>query len=292
MTIISLTGIDVRNSANIEVVEIEDLNEVQRTQATNVTTVQIRSAEIDAEEITSWIWIKTWLKETKECFNWSDFFFALIFGLAPTAWDMYTDLELACYLLESENVHASGLCYVFICLPGINLVKEQVGEAASKLQSRVGVLLSGLIMGLYFVMGATIMVGLGVLLWHWPLAFHYPAVIITISIVATKTVAVFLHSPRIKSLSRKMSESEAFFESALQLTLLLHIWLSGGKVAKSMIFSSVLVIGKVGAENLLNDGEQLKGKNFWERLLLIGKFIPVMALTAIFRLGSGALVRW
>ena len=292
MTIISLTGIDVRNSANIEVVEIEDLNEVQRTQATNVTTVQIRSAEIDAEEITSWIWIKTWLKETKECFNWSDFFFALIFGLAPTAWDMYTDLELACYLLESENVHASGLCYVFICLPGINLVKEQVGEAASKLQSRVGVLLSGLIMGLYFVMGATIMVGLGVLLWQWPLAFHYPAVIITISIVATKTVAVFLHSPRIKSLSRKMSESEAFFESALQLTLLLHIWLSGGKVAKSMIFSSVLVIGKVGAENLLNDGEQLKGKNFWERLLLIGKFIPVMALTAIFRLGSGALVRW
>ena len=292
MTIISLTGIDVRNGANIEVVEIEDLNEVQRTQATNVTTVQIRSAEIDAEEITSWIWIKTWLKETKECFNWSDFFFALIFGLAPTAWDMYTDLELACYLLESENVHASGLCYVFICLPGINLVKEQVGEAASKLQSRVGVLLSGLIMGLYFVMGATIMVGLGVLLWHWPLAFHYPAVIITISIVATKTVAVFLHSPRIKSLSRKMSESEAFFESALQLTLLLHIWLSGGKVAKSMIFSSVLVIGKVGAENLLNDGEQLKGKNFWERLLLIGKFIPVMALTAIFRLGSGALVRW
>ena len=291
MTIISLTGIDVRNSANIEVVEIEDLNEVQRTQATNVTTVQIRSAEIDAEEITSWIWIKTWLKETKECFNWSDFFFALIFGLAPTAWDMYTDLELACYLLESENVHASGLCYVFICLPGINLVKEQVGEAASKLQSRVGVLLSGLIMGLYFVMGATIMVGLGVLLWYWPLAFHCPAVIITISIVATKTVAVFLHSPRIKSLSRKMSESEAFFESALQLTLLLHIWLSGGKVAKSMIFSSVLVIGKVGAENLLNDGEQLKGKNFWERLLLIGKFIPVMALTAIFRLGSGALVR-
>ena len=292
MTIISLTGIDVRNSANIEVVEIEHLNEVQRTQATNVTTVQIRSAEIDAEEITSWIWIKTWLKETKECFNWSDFFFALIFGLAPTAWDMYTDLELACYLLESENVHASGLCYVFICLPGINLVKEQVGEAASKLQSRVGVLLSGLIMGLYYVMGATIMVGLGVLLWHWPLAFHYPAVIITISIVATKTVAVFLHSPRIKSLSRKMSESEAFFESALQLTLLLHIWLSGGNVAKSMIFSSVLVIGKVGAENLLNDGEQLKGKNFWERLLLISKFIPVMALTAIFRLGSGALVRW
>ena len=52
---------------------------------------------------------------------------ALIFGLAPTAWDMYTDLELASHLLEEENAHAAGLCYVFICLPGINLVKEQVG---------------------------------------------------------------------------------------------------------------------------------------------------------------------
>ena len=51
------------------------------------------------------------------------------------------------------------------------------------------------------------------------------------------------------------------------------------------------MIGKVGAENLLNDGEQLKGKNFWEKLFLVLKFIPVMALTAIFRLGSGALVR-
>ena len=82
-----------------------------------------------------------------------------------------------------------------------------------------------------------------------------------------KTVAVFLHSPRMKSLSRNMSEHEAFFESALQLTLLLTIWLSGGRVNKSTIFSSVLVIGKVGAENFLNDGEQLKGKIIWENLI-------------------------
>ena len=155
----------------------------------------------------------------------------------------------------------------------INFVKEQVGEAASKLQSRVGVLLAGLIMGIYFVMGTAIFVGLGLLLWLWPLAFRYPAVFITISIVATKIVAVFIHSPRMKSISRNMSESEAFFESALQLTLLLHIWLSGGKVNKSTIFSSVLVIGKVGAENLLSTDEQLKDKGFWEKLVLISSYI-------------------
>ena len=106
-----------------------------------------------------------------------------------------------------------------------------MGEAASDLQRQGGVLLSGLIMGLYFAMGTAIVVGLGVLLWQWPLAFHYPAVLVTITIVVTKTLAVFIHSPGIKRLSGKMSHSECFFESALQLTLLLHIWLSGGKVS-------------------------------------------------------------
>ena len=193
MIIFSPTAVDVGNGANIEMPDIgvrgrdsEESNDQRRdsketniqrrdsqetnyrrrdSQETNVTAIEIPCAEIvAAAEISSWFRIKTWLKETKECFNWGDFFFALIFGLAPTAWDMYTDLELASHLLEEENKHAAGLCYVFICLPGINLVKEKLGEAASKLQSRVGVLLAGLIMGLYFLMGTAIFVGLGVLL--------------------------------------------------------------------------------------------------------------------------------
>ena len=133
MIILSLTSVDVWNGTNIEMAEIQrrDSQEtnIQRrdSQETNVTTIEIPGAEIDGAEITSWVRITTWLEETKECFNWGDFFFALIFGLAPTAWDMYTDLKLASHLLEEENAHAAGLCYVFICLPGINLVKEQVG---------------------------------------------------------------------------------------------------------------------------------------------------------------------
>ena len=126
MIIFSLTAVDVGNGANIEM----PVTGVQGrdSQETNVAAIEIPCTEIvAAAEISSWIRIKTWLKETKECFNWGDFFFALIFGLAPTAWDMYTDLKLASHLHEEENAHAAGLCYVFICLPGINLVKEQVG---------------------------------------------------------------------------------------------------------------------------------------------------------------------
>ena len=258
-----------------------------------MTTVQIVNTDIRSEDSTSSTnsQIRNLFKEIKKYFNWNDFFFGLIFGLAPTVWDMYTDLQLGSHLLQSEDAHAAGLCYMFICFPGINLVKEKVGEAVMNSQRRAGVLLAGLIMGIYFTLGTALVVGLGMLFWLRPLIFHYPAVLVTVTIVLTKTVAVVLHSPPMKRLSLKMSECECFFESSLQLTLLTHIWLSGGEVYMSTIFSSMLVIGKVGAENLLNDGDQLKNKSFWERLVLTGKFIPVIALTAVFRLGSGALIR-
>ena len=161
MIIFSLTAVDVGNGANIDMAETgargrdsqetniqrrdsketniqrrdsQETNYQRRdSKETNVTAIEIPGAEIvAAAEISSWIRIKTWLKATKEYFNWDDFFYALIFGLAPTAWDMYTDLELASHLLEEENAHAAGLCYVFICLPGINLVKEKVGTGVKK----------------------------------------------------------------------------------------------------------------------------------------------------------------
>ena len=280
-----LTSPGVPNDENIEMVQIDPNENIDNV--LNKTTVQIAD-DTDEDENTGSL-ITHLLKEIKQYFNWSDFFFGLIFGLAPTGWDMYTDLWLGSELLHSENAQAAGLCYVFICLPGINLIKERVGEAVMKSQCGAGVLLSGLIMGLYFALGTALIVGLGMLVWIWPLVLFYPAVLVTVAIVFTKTVAVVLHSPRMKRLSLQMSESECCFESNLQLTLLIHIWLSGGKVYATTIFSSVLVIGKVGAENLLK--EQLKDKGFWGRLLLTAKFIPVIALTAVFRLGSGALFR-
>ena len=53
----------------------------------------------------------------------------------------------------------------------------------------------------------------------------------------------------------------------LALLQLLQVSRNSLLSSKSTIFSSVLVIGKVGAENFLNDGEQLKGKIIWENLI-------------------------
>ena len=122
--IFTITNVNMRNPTIVDI----DPKEIKRRQENeaDLITIQIARSEVDGDEITLSKRIRFWFKETKGHFNWDDFFFNLIFGLAPTAWDMYTDLELASHLLESENSHAAGLCYVFICLPGINLVKEQV----------------------------------------------------------------------------------------------------------------------------------------------------------------------
>ena len=56
----------------------------------------------------------------------------------------------------------------------------------------------------------------------------------------------------------------------------------------SMI-SSVVVIGKVSAENYLmaNPKNLLAKASFWQRIMLTLRFMPVFALTAFFRCGAG-----
>ena len=109
--------------------------------------------------------------------------------------------------------------------------------------------------------------------------------------ITIKVFGLFLHGPKWKRLSSSMSALEATLESPLQLLLLNHIWLSGGKCYISAMITSIIVIGKVSAENLLTSREDnlMKGKSFAQRLRLIATFIPVFALTALFRHGSGAV---
>ena len=54
--------------------------------------------------------------------------------------------------------------------------------------------------------------------------------------------------------------------------------------------TSVLVIAKVGAENILIKGEEdkMKDKSFLEKVALLARFMPLTALTALFRIGSAS----
>ena len=59
------------------------------------------------------------MESWKAAFNWNDFFYSLILGFLPTAWDVFSDLKIASLLKEEFDVEAAGLSYLFVCLPGI-----------------------------------------------------------------------------------------------------------------------------------------------------------------------------
>ena len=56
--------------------------------------------------------------------------------------------------------------------------------------------------------------------------------------------------------------------------------------------SSIIMIGKVGAENWLFGVSEnyLSANTFTKKLGLVAQFLPVFALTAVFRLSSGSVI--
>ena len=106
----------------------------------------------------------------------------------------------------------------------------------------------------------------------YPGIFKYSAIIVSFCILGIKLVAVFVHLPAIKAVSRNLSEHESTYESSFQLFILLYIYLSTGHMYVLTIISSVLVISKDAAENYLISGPEnlLQNKKVLSRILLVG----------------------
>ena len=115
-----------------------------------------------------------------------------------------------------------------------------------------------------------------------------------------KVAAIFVHGPEMKKLSTRTTSSESQTESTLQLILVLTICLTTGKFtwsSVSSLLSSVVMIGKSGAESYLIFGrENLLEQTGpgWRGLLKKLKFLatysPVFIATASFRLTALAVV--
>ena len=73
--------------------------------------------------------------------------------------------------------------------------------------------------------------------------------------------------------------------------LLLHIWLSGGPVFLASIISSLVAISKVNAEVYLVDVpvNLFNGADFFKKLSLIARVLPLFISTTFFRVGSSTL---
>jgi len=120
------------------------------------------------------------------------------------------------------------------------------------------------------------------LFYYLPGGFFYSAVI-TASFILGSKVAV------------RMTALESQYESSLQLFLVLLTWFNSGEASKSSLssaLSSILVIGKSGAESFLTFGHdnRLEESGTLQRLKLLAIYSPVFTLTAIFRIMALAAI--
>ena len=126
----------------------------------------------DAGETSAW-------KKWKESFSWNDFFYSIIFGLGPTAWDVISDLKFGWSLSQSDRSSA-GLCYLFITIPGVFFLQEVVlvhilKDCSSKMTTLVYVL--------------SALVGTSAMAYGFcvePLIFYFPANILGLSLIGVK----------------------------------------------------------------------------------------------------------
>ena len=94
-----------------------------------------------------------------------------------------------------------------------------------------------------------------------------------------------------KKLVVRMTSSECQYESALQLWLLLWIFESTGE-NKGFQFTSILLIGKSGAESSLTFSDQISFNEFplKKKIGFLVWFAPVFILSAVFRILTLALL--
>ena len=204
-----------------------------------------------------------------------------------------------CGGLSKDTVQS--FIYIFISLPGLLLLLAYLHSVFASLAARVcchcckGKLFNNLgnVLSL-LLLGGIIFVLLGLSANHQ--TANYAAALLSAGLIlGVKLLAVFLHGPQMKRLSVRMTSVESQFESALQLGLVLSIWFSGGETTTSAIFSatsSVIMIGKAGAEKFLTFGAEnkLEGLSLGGKLGMLAWTSPVFILTAIFRISGLAII--
>eukprot|EP00092_Neocalanus_flemingeri_P002204 GFUD01002344.1.p1 GENE.GFUD01002344.1~~GFUD01002344.1.p1 ORF type:complete len:451 (-),score=84.54 GFUD01002344.1:67-1419(-) len=287
----------------------------QKDQIESVTTVT--SDDDNALSFTVlWEEAKAW----QLSFSFSQLGSAIILGLAPSAWDVGSDHRFAKKLQQEDDdwsrIIAPTLCYLFISLPGLVMavtfpqkMMTRLGHRCCPAGSRADYKLIFNILSGILVVGA--IAGVGIVIKQdmnarkndiqvVPLLYYF-SILTSTCILGVKILAVFLHGPEMAKLAIKTSQIEGEFESSFQALLITAIWLITGKWDPAML-SSVVMIGKTGAENLLSFGQtnqmlawdrqtnQMESVGLGQKLYLLAKFTPVITFTAVFRLGTLACV--
>ena len=267
----------------------------------------------------------------KSTFSWRRFFQTLLLVCTFSFLDVFTDFRYASSVDEDVCVfnNLSSRCgglhyfqvqnstYMFISLPTIMLIVAslQLKFAAftdylvakrprycneEVLRGVAGVM--SFLLTLFMILSVVSVSLLGLI---WPelhddynidkFAFG-TAIACTVPLLGTKFVALFAHGPEMKKLVVRTTSSECQFESALQLWLLAWIFQSTGEYKGwrwlSSAITSILLIGKSGAESSLTFSEQIDFDEvpFKKKIGFLVWFAPVYILSALFRIITLALI--
>ena len=245
------------------------------------------------------------MKNFRTYFTISGLVTSVILGLAPSLWDSISDFLFA---HEEEKMStldriglygdastATCLTYFFISLPGHmsvatglhSLLSWVSGKFCGKFSpNKTWGWLAAAVRGVLNLLSLAALIALATLLIIFiPNYFYYSAVLSSIMVIGVKVLALIVHGPEVKKLSTRVTSAESQYESSLQLLLVVTICLKTETLpdatSVSSILSSILVIGKSGAESYLTFGEENMlekcgqgWKGLVNKLRLLGTYSP------------------
>ena len=75
--------------------------------------------------------IQNMSNDFRSSFKMDKFFYALIFGLLPTAWDVHTDINWGDRLWREGRVYAAALCWMLVCFTPVIAITEYIGKVTN-----------------------------------------------------------------------------------------------------------------------------------------------------------------
>ena len=230
-------------------------------------------------------------------------------SLVPSVWDLSTDYRFA-ENLEDDSLKC--LSYMFISLPGIvysgfltkkgldsccynGTVPTWLGKILEKVVGLLvwGLVLTGVVVVLFSCVWIKIELFTAQTVSSMTFVMKVLAMTVGTGLLAVKVVGVLVHTDNVRMINVKATNYEGVYESALHLSLVLYVKLSDrGELDIPTMLSSLLMIGKSGAESFLTFGSENKlaaNRNIISQLMLMAKLSPPFLLTAFFRISSLSL---
>ena len=248
------------------------------------------------------------IRAFRKYFSWNAFIEAVLLKFFLPLNDIISDFLLAekfHNIIRDPNINrwVTFFSYYFISCPGLMFLLSNLHMfrfSPNRTNSFKSVIVS-------FVLMVCVLCLEVVFIQHAHEKILFPAaILVSTCILILGTMEIVFHGPMMRKLSNLVASYEGRFEAAPQL--LLHVILlmtldgndgvDGDENVEQYfeyldiygLLTSLAMLGKDLTENILLNGTQdYQHKPFTSKLMMMGKFLPVVLLTTIFRLGSLAL---